>query len=71
MSVPTLADMATWPTPNYVDPITIVPAIKGVMTTFTVLMLPFVATRMQMRLRSKGNLGADDYIIIFAAVGSP
>jgi hypothetical protein len=68
MSVPTLADMATWPHPNYVDPVTVVPALKGVMATFTVLMLPFVATRVQMRMRSKGKLGMDDYIIMFAAV---
>jgi hypothetical protein len=71
MTTPTLADMATWPKPNYVDPVTVVPALKAVMSTFTVLMLPFVATRVQMRLRSKGKLGADDYIIIFAAVCSP
>jgi hypothetical protein len=39
-----------------------------VMVTFTVLMLPFIITRVHMRLRSKGKLGADDFIIIFAAV---
>jgi hypothetical protein len=71
MTTPTLADMATWPKPNYVDPITVVTPLKGVMSAFTLLMLPFVITRVQMRLRSKGKLGADDYIIIFASVRSP
>jgi hypothetical protein len=31
-------------------------------------MLAFVFTRMRMRLRAKGSLGIDDYIILGAAV---
>jgi hypothetical protein len=68
MSTPTLQEIASWPAPNYVNPHTRVPALIGVMTSFTVLMLPFIAVRIQMRLRSKGKLGMDDYTIIIAAV---
>jgi hypothetical protein len=68
MSAPTLAEMATWPAPNYVTPQTRVAAVKGVMVTFTALMIPFLIARLHTRLRLKGKLGADDFIIIFAAV---
>jgi hypothetical protein len=68
MTIPTPAEMAQWPHPNYVNPKTVVPALKGVMITFTVLMLPFIITRVKMRLQTKGRLGTDDCIIVFASV---
>jgi hypothetical protein len=68
MSIPTPAEMALWPRPNYVNPKTVAPALKGVMIAFTVLMLPFIVTRVKMRLQMKGRLGTDDYIIVFASV---
>ena len=65
---PTPQEMASWPAPNYVNPHILVPAVYGVTITFTGLMLPFIFTRIYMRLRSQGLLGIDDYIIIGAAV---
>jgi hypothetical protein len=70
MFAPTLQEMASWPAPNYINPQTLVPAVYGVTIAFTVLMLPFVFARIHMRLRSKGSLLIDDYIIVGAAVFS-
>ena len=41
---------------------------RRVMISFTVLMLPFIVTRVKMRLQMKVVLGTDDYIIGFASV---
>jgi hypothetical protein len=68
MLAPTPQEMASWPAPNYINPHTLVPAVYGVTITFTVLMLPFIFARIRMRLRVKGSLGIDDYIILGAAV---
>jgi hypothetical protein len=70
MPAPTLQEMALWPAPNYINPHTLVPAVYGATIAFTVLMLPFVFARMHTRLRSRGHLGIDDYIILGAAVFS-
>ena len=67
MSAPTPEEIAHWPAPNYVNPSTRVPALIGVMTSFTVAMLPFVIARIHMRLRLKGRLRIDDWVIINSA----
>ena len=68
MSTPTAADMAHWPAPNYVNPSTHGPIMIGVMSAFTLAMIPFVISRIHMRLRLKGKLGIDDWIILACAV---
>jgi hypothetical protein len=68
MATPTAEDMAHWPAPNYVNPSTRAPALIGVMTSSTIAMLPFLISRIHMRLQLKRRLDIDDWIIISCAV---
>jgi hypothetical protein len=68
MSVPTLQDMAGWPSPNYVNPKTRVAPQLGVIITGTIVMLVFVVGRVISRLKMQAKFLTDDYIILVAAV---
>jgi hypothetical protein len=68
MSAPTPAQMAAWPAPNYTNPSTMTGATISVMTLATITMLPCVISRLYFRMKLKGRLGIDDYVIISAAV---
>lgn len=61
--------LASWPTPNYVDPITRPPAlyvvpIVGMALSTTVVLLRFYSRAVIMK-----HFGIDDILMIFAVVG--
>lgn len=61
----TPADMATWPTPNYVDPVerTWMPAFASTLYTISTVM---VVTRLWLRANRKaGGLGLDDVCFVY------
>ena len=64
----TTAQMAAWPAPNYINPSTMTVPTICVTTLATIIMLPCVISRLHFRMRLKGTLGVDDYVIISAAV---
>jgi hypothetical protein len=68
MPAPTVEQMAHWPAPNYINPSTRVPAVIAVMVVFTTLMVPFLITRIYIRLKIRGGVKLDDWIILTAAV---
>jgi hypothetical protein len=70
MSAPTQAEMAAWPAPNYVNPPTLKTATIAVVTIATATMLPVVVSRLYFRMRLKGRLGIDDFLITIAAVSN-
>jgi hypothetical protein len=65
---PTLADIAEWPAPNYVDPITRRPLVLGVEIPLTVLTILFTAGRFYSRTVIVKALGWDDWFMLAATV---
>jgi hypothetical protein len=65
---PTNADIAKWPAPNYVDPITRRPLVLGVEIPLTILTILFVAARFYSRTIIVKALGWDDWFMLAAAV---
>lgn len=62
--------IASWPTPNYVDPVTRnwMPIYAGVWYGVSTLL---IALRLWLRvLKQAGGLGLDDYLLVFAWFGS-
>ncbi len=71
MSTVTPEIMLSWPTPNYVDPVTLTGPILAVNAIAIVLMTIFLVARFYARLRIvQKALGADDWIILAAYVSS-
>ena len=60
---PTAAVIASWPKPNYVDPVTRGPALTIVNIIFIILVLIVVALRYYTRLRITNSFGQDDIVI--------
>jgi hypothetical protein len=60
--------IASWPKPNYVDPVTRGPTIFVVNGTFLCLATIAVAIRLYTRIGIRKWFGADDALIVFAYV---
>jgi hypothetical protein len=65
---PTLADIAKWPLPNYVDPQTRRPLVLGVEIPLTILTILFTAGRFYSRTVIVKALGWDDWFMLAATV---
>ena len=61
--------MYSWPTPNYVDPVTRAPGIRAGMTVSAVLALVAVGMRLYIRMRVVRKVGVDDWLVGAAMVG--
>ncbi|KAF2398132.1 hypothetical protein EJ06DRAFT_523486 [Trichodelitschia bisporula] len=68
MGAPTPAEMAAWPLPNYVNPETRKTALFVCIGIGIGFALPLVLSRIFIRLRMKGKLGADDWVIVAAMI---
>jgi hypothetical protein len=66
----TPAIIATWPTPNYVDPVSQRASIDAAVYATTITMLCFVTARIYVRANQKSGVGSDDWFIVAAAVRS-
>jgi hypothetical protein len=64
----TPAIIATWPVPNYVDPVSRRTSIDTTIYATTIIMMCFVTARIYVRANTKWGVGADDWIIAAAAV---
>lgn len=63
-----LSVLLTFPVPNYVDPVTRGSALVAVNSVFIGIVLVVVVLRVYTRLAIKRWLGADDILVIVAAV---
>lgn len=71
MQLPPPSVMATWPTPNYEDPVTRGHGAMIVSIICLSLALLVTALRLYVRLRITCSFGLDDIFIIAALVGNP
>jgi len=60
---PTAEKIASWPAPNYVNPITRGSALTVVNIIFIILVCIVVALRYYTRLRITKSFGLDDWVI--------
>jgi hypothetical protein len=67
-TLPTAADVLTWPASNYVDPITRRPLVLGVEIPLTILTILFTAGRFYSRIVIVKALGWDDWFMLAATV---
>ncbi|KAH7067240.1 hypothetical protein BKA63DRAFT_581953 [Paraphoma chrysanthemicola] len=65
---PTPAEFASFPTPNYVDPITRRPVAIGIIIPATVLVVTAISCRFYSRTVIVRTLGWDDWIMLLAAI---
>lgn len=63
----TPAIIATWPRPNYDNPVTRQSATDAVIYSTTILMLLFIGARFYVRANSKTGLGREDWFMLFSA----
>lgn len=68
---PTPQELASFPKPNYVDPITRRPLIVGVMGIMTVAVMLIMSCRLYSRTVLVYAIGWDDWIMLLATVSSP
>lgn len=68
MRLPPLAVLLSWPTPNYVDPVTHGPALLIVNLIFITLVVVAVVGRLYSRICVKRWYGWDDSMIALALV---
>ena len=68
MRLPPLSVMETWPTPNYVDPVTRGSALLIFNATFLPLVVFILAIRTYTRIHISKSFGWDDFLIILAAI---
>ncbi len=61
--------LATWPKPNYVDPVTRGPALVIVELTALSLSSIILGMRLYTRAYVTRNLGWDDWVMVAGAVG--
>lgn len=68
MQLPPAEVLATWPTPNYVDPVTRGPAVNIV--NIVLLSIAFIVTvlRLYTRFKITCTPGLDDFFIVIAFV---
>ncbi|KAF1965814.1 hypothetical protein BU23DRAFT_397271, partial [Bimuria novae-zelandiae CBS 107.79] len=64
---PSAEEIATWPAPNYVDPVTRRPLVLGIEITLLILVVLFITMRLYRTAIVKA-IGADDYFMIAATV---
>ena len=67
---PTKEIIATWPAPNFVDPVTRGPGLTIVNAIFITLVIVVVGLRYYTRLRITKSFGLDDWVIGFSLVRS-
>lgn len=60
--------LASWPTPNYVNPVSRGRAVEAAAYTTTIAMLLFVGARYYVRENQKAGLGVDDLLLLASAV---
>ncbi len=65
---PTAEERLSFPTPNYVDPVTRRPLAVGIIAPITVLVVVFISCRFYSRTILTKTLGWDDGIMLLAAV---
>ncbi|KAF2852107.1 hypothetical protein T440DRAFT_393792 [Plenodomus tracheiphilus IPT5] len=65
---PTAAEFASFPPPNYVDPITRRPLALGVLIPMTVLVITSISCRFYSRTVLVRTLGWDDWVMLLAAI---
>ncbi|TID23479.1 hypothetical protein E2P81_ATG03050 [Venturia nashicola] len=68
MSTPTLEQIQSWPSSNFVDPETRVNLLLGIEAPFTILAIIFVCARFYSRTCLRNVLGWDDWVMALAAV---
>lgn len=66
---PTKEVIASWPAPNYVDPITRGPALTVVNIVFIILVFLVVGLRYYARIKISRSFGQDDIVIGLSLVG--
>jgi hypothetical protein len=67
----TLDVLATWPIPDYVNPVSQQTYIEAALLTTTIMMILFVTARVYVRLNQKSGMGADDWVMVTAGVRLP
>lgn len=70
MKLPPADVLATWPKPNYVNPVTRGNALLIVNIVFIPLSFLVVSLRIFTRLRITGSFGVDDGLIVVSMVSS-
>lgn len=65
---PTPQELASFPEPNYVDPVTRQPLVVGITTTMSALVIMLLFCRFYSRTVLVFALGWDDFIMLFAGV---
>ena len=60
--------LASWPKPNYIDPVTRGPELQIICTLLAVVMVVVLALRVWVRTRIIKAMGADDWLILTALV---
>jgi len=68
--MPPLAVIATWPTPNYIDPVTRGPEVVVVSVILGGLAVAVVAARIYARVHILKSFGIDDGLILLATVSN-
>ena len=64
-----LSILGSAPTPNYINPTTLVPTLIGVSAASVAVSLIFLLLRLWSRLGLVGKMEVDDWILIVAWVG--
>jgi hypothetical protein len=67
----TLDILATWPIPNYVNPVSQQTSIEAALLTTTIVMIIFVTARVYVRLNQKSGIGEDDWVMVIAGARLP
>jgi hypothetical protein len=68
MTFPTMQDFESWPSPNYVNPVSRQWVVIGVEAPITFIAALFVAARFYSRTYIKHVLGWDDWLMLAAMV---
>jgi type IV secretory pathway VirB3-like protein len=68
MAIATPEEMAAWPKPNFVDPVTRAPIVTGLTISTMVLVTVFTAMRFYGKGILRSALGLDDWMMLVAAV---
>lgn len=71
MQMPPYSVLASWPTPNYIDPVVRGPANIIIISIFFPLVLLTVGIRIYTRLCLSKSFGVDDWFIIATLVRKP
>jgi hypothetical protein len=65
---PTAQELASFPNPNYVNPVTRQPLVVGVTIAMSILITTFISCRVYSRSVLVRAIGWDDWIMISAGV---